>query len=418
MLTLRKITYFLLGLMLFIPALAFLPEFLNLSKDIMFYFRLAFWACGFFFLIHSSKSNQKIGFPKMLYFLLFYIIYLFIWSFFNGDMARRGLLKIIINNVQLSTLFVVLIIYNTKFSEKFISAAITIIKYTIIIAAAVSVIQVIKPNFMMSVYYKDMNFMGRSLYSIRRVSIFGYIPLEYGLSFIPLLSSIIGVIYMHKKKIPFTYLVLGGISALLTNTRFIMVGFLLLASQFFIIYKKILSKILKYLIITILLFIVLTLVLSNLGYDFGDWYQERLFKEGSIEEITRYKAIENFMIFFPRYYLLGNGEGLSDEIEAASNAVGSSQIHVGYLSTLVYYGIVGSFFLFGFWFLIAKKFYQTAKKTGYWGSFFAMLTYLWAQATLVHFTIFFYGLIFAFVFDKYYQDKYLTEENKAIHTGV
>ena len=55
---------------------------------------------------------------------------------------------------------------------------------------------------------------------------------------------------------------------------------------------------------------------------------------------------------------------------------------------------------------------KTAKKTNYWGSFFAFLTYFWAQATLVNYSIFFYGLMFALVFDKYFQDKYKTEINK------
>jgi hypothetical protein len=354
----------------------------------------------------------------MLYFLLLYIIYLFGWSFFNGDMARRGLLKILVNNVQLSTFFIILIIYNTKFSEKFIKTTITIIKYTVIIAAGVSLLQVVQPNFLKAEYYKDINLLRRSLYEIRRASIFGYIPNEMGLGYIPLLSSIVGVIYMQKKKIPFTYIALGGISAFLTNTRYVMVGFLILTMQFFVIYRKKLSKFIKYLLLFVVLLFILLSALNSLGYNFSEWYQERLFAEGSIEETTRYKAIENFIYFFPRYYLFGNGEGLTDDIEAASHAVGSSQIHVGYLSHLVYWGVIGSIFLFGFWFYICKKFYKTAKNSGYWGSFFAMLTYLWAQATLVHFTIFFYGLIFAFVFDKYFQDKYLAEQQKLKQTGV
>ena len=143
-----------------------------------------------------------------------------------------------------------------------------------------------------------------------------------------------------------------------------------------------------------------------LGYDFLDWYNTRLLAEGSIKETTRFKAIENFIVFFPREPIFGTGVHLTDEILSASKSVGSSQIHVGYLSHLVSYGLVGSFFLFGFWYLIAKKLLITAKQTNYWGSFFAFLTFLWAQATLVHFSIFYYGLIFALVFDKYIQDRH------------
>jgi len=111
---------------------------------------------------------------------------------------------------------------------------------------------------------------------------------------------------------------------------------------------------------------------------------------------------------------------LTEEIKEASKAVGSSQIHVGYLSHLVSFGIVGSFFMFGFWFLLAKKLYKSAKYTKYWGSFFAFLIYLWAQTTLVYYSIFFYGLIFAFVFDKYVKDNYSNKEfvSSSIKKGV
>lgn len=406
MLRLRKITYFLLISMLFIPLWAIVGNTLGLPRGITFYYQLIFWAYGFFFVVFHISQGRSLKFPKMLYFLLCFILYQFIWTFYNGDIERRGLINIIGNNVQLSTFFVILIIYNTQFSERFIKTAIKIIKVTVIAAATVSVIQVFQPGFLY-LEYGDLDLRTSSLYTTRRPSFFGYNPNELGLGYIPLLSSMVGVLYLRKNKIPFLFLALGGLSALLTNGRYIMVGFLLLSIQFLVIYKLNFTKLIKYLIIAILLFFTLSKALTYLGYDFEAWYQERLFAEGSIEETTRYKAIQNFLYFFPQYYVFGNGEGLTDEIKAASRDVGSSQIHVGYLSALVYFGIVGSLFLFGFWYLVTKEFYKTAKKTGYWGSFFAMLTYLWAQATLVHFAVFFYGLIFAFVFDKYFHAQYI-----------
>jgi len=346
----------------------------------------------------------------MLWFLLLFVIYEFVWTFFNGDLERRGLLNIVGNNVQLSSFFIIIIIYNTQYSERFIDVATFIINVTIVIAAIVSIVQVFNSRFLLVDYNRNVELVNRGMYEIRRSSIFGYNANEIGLGYIPLFSSIVGVLYLKNNRVPFLFLVLGGITAFLTNTRYVMVGYLLLSMQFAILYRKRLKKLIKYFVIAILLFFILIRILGSLGYDFKAWYQKRLFAEGSIEETTRFKAIDNFLLFFPEYYLFGNGGGLTDEIEKASRAVGSSQIHVGYLSALVYYGIVGSFFLFGFWFYITKKFYKTGKDTGYWGSFFAMLTFLWAQATLVHFTVFFYGLIYAFVFDKYFQDKYYANQ--------
>jgi hypothetical protein len=96
---------------------------------------------------------------------------------------------------------------------------------------------------------------------------------------------------------------------------------------------------------------------------------------------------------------------MSEEVWIASNAFGSSQIHVGYLAHLVAFGAIGSLFLFGFWFALTLNLRKTAMKTGYWGSFYAFLVFLWSNVTLVHYTIFFYGLIFALIFDKHYKDK-------------
>jgi len=396
--------------MLFTPVLALLSNNINLPYSIEVYYILILWAYGVFFLFNRIANGLRIKLPKVLYFLLSFILYELIWSFFNGDIERRGFFKIIVNNVQLSSFFAIMIIYNTKFSEKFIQTVIGIIKVTVVITVIVSIIQVFQPGFLLFKYI-DTDLLSENIYEFRRVSIFGYRPLAYGFSFVPLLSIIVAIIHYRSGKFPLLFLALGGISAFLTNTRFIMVSFILISIQFLIIYFKNFAKLLKYVSVFALLLFALFITISNLGYDFQTWYQERLFAEGSIVETTRYKAIENFLYFFSKNYWFGNGEGLTHEIEAASQAIGSSQIHVGYLSSLVYYGIIGSIFLFSFWFYITKMFYRTAIKTGYWGSFFAMLTYLWAQLTLVHFTMFFYGLIFVFVFDKYYHDKLLVSKN-------
>jgi len=162
----------------------------------------------------------------------------------------------------------------------------------------------------------------------------------------------------------------------------------------------------------ILLIIILYTIFKYFGYDFEDWYQERLLAEGSLYETTRYKAIGTFKNFFPEHWFLGGGLSISGEVTKASHAIGSSQIHVGYLSHLVSYGIVGSFLLFGFWLSLARHLYRNAKATSYWGSFFAFAMYFWAQAALVMYSIFYYGLIFALIFDKYYQDKQINASLK------
>ena len=325
-----------------------------------------------------------------------------------ADLPKRHILtQTYYDIINASIFFIIMMIYNTKFDDNFIRKRIKIFKITVIIAAIVSIVQVVNTNFLNPRNYYEYEDYSFSLYEFRRTSIFGFVnPNEIGLSYMPLLSVLIGYSLFKKNNKYIFFLLLGGISAFLSNGRYVMVAFVILTLQLILSYKVKTFSIFRYLIFTSIAIIILFYTLTSLGYDVSNWYNVRLFPEGSMQEITRYKAIDNFLIFFPRTIFFGTGVHLTDEIRAASHVIGSSQIHVGYLSHLVSYGIVGSFFLFGFWFLLAKKLYKTAKQTNYWGSFFAFLTFFWAQATLVYYSIFFYGLIFALVFDKYFQDKH------------
>ena len=102
-----------------------------------------------------------------------------------------------------------------------------------------------------------------------------------------------------------------------------------------------------------------------------------------------------------------NPDHLTDEIKEASRAVGSSQIHVGYFSHLVSYGLFGSIFLFTFWFGLVRDLYKKAKSSGFYGPLFAFLVFLWFNATAVDYYLRYPGLIIAIVFNQYYFTNYL-----------
>lgn len=376
--------------------------------SITYYFTIFTFFYGIIFIIIKGKT---IKIPGMLYLLIMYSVYSTIWSFANGGFEQRGLIQVIMNKDIMSIFFIVIIIYNTNFSERFIKRSILLIKITVILAAIVSFIQVINYNFMNAnpiwASGKYELLLSGDLYNDRRGSIFGYLNQnELGLSYMPLLSVLIGFLLYQRYRFYYVFLLLGGISAVLTNGRYIMVAFILLTIQILFVQKIKIKGLVKYIIILTISGFLLMQILFYFGYNFSDWYNTRLLSEGSLQETTRYKAIDNFLIFFPQTIFFGTGVHMTPEIEMASNAIGSATIHVAYFSHLISYGIVGSFFLFGFWFLLAKKLYKTAKRTNYWGSFFAFLTFLWSIATFVNFSIFFYGIIFALVFDKYYQDRF------------
>jgi hypothetical protein len=270
----------------------------------------------------------------------------------------------------------------------------------------VSIIQVFNPSFFNVFEFFGIKGYSGDLYANRRTSIFGFVDFnEIGLSFLPLLSVLIGYkLYTHQKDY-FIYMIMGSLISVLSNGRYIMIGFFVLSIQVLFAKKIKFTNILNYSISLIIITIVIGQALRIFNYDFQKWFESRLFMEGAITESTRYKAFLNFLVFFPKYMIWGTGVHLTEEIRLASQAIGSSQIHVGYLSHLVSYGLVGSIMLFGFWFYLIKDLYRSAKLTKYWGSFYAFLVYFWAQATLVSYSIFFTGLLFALIFNRFFQKR-------------
>lgn len=409
MINIDKLTHILLFSMLFWPVMSFITYGVLGLATITFYYTLIITMFyGLVFII----IKEKIRLPKGLLYLLFFIIFIFYWSFFTGKIFSRGILPILFDNSNLAIFFIVLIIYNTRFSDRFINKSIFILKITIIIAAITSIVQVFNSEFLNAIWgTKSSTSLPSELYQFQRSSIFHFIdPNSLGLSFMPILSIVTGFLLYKQKQIFILYLLFGGISALLSNARYVMVSFILITLQILIFRGVSLIKIFKYVIITSILLISLLTILNYIGYDFKEWYEKRLFAEGSIKATTRYFAIKNFLIYFPKYYLFGNGDIYNEEVVIASQAYGSSHMHIGYLSHLVAYGVLGCFFLYSFWFYLLKRIYITAKQTGYWGSFFAFMTFFWAFLSNSVSSIFYYGLIFALVLDKYFNDKYIRQK--------
>jgi len=360
---------------------------------------------GFFFIFSSKK---KIMVPSYAWILLAYFFYTLIWSFITGEASERGY-RIISKNQLLHSFFAIIVINNYNFSDLFIKKAIRLMKLTLIVAAIVSLIQVFNFSFMDANPIWSRGTGGDTLigdiYQDRRSSIFGFIdPNELGLSFLPLLSVLIGVLLYQRKRYYLFFLLLGGISALLSNTRYVMVGFIIITFQIIIVQRKKLLGSIKFLLIAFFSAFIFFQILAYIGYDTNKWAENRLFSERSFEETTRYKAIGNFLLFFPQKPLFGFGQ-MTYEIKQASIAVGSSQIHVGYLAHLVYFGIFGSLLFFSFLFTLGKRLYLNSKSTGFWGSFLGFMVFVWANATLVTFHIFFYGILIALVVDKMYTNK-------------
>ncbi len=396
----NTIVYLYLYLLLFSPILSYMAIGRIGGWPLISYLIFFSIIYGVVFIFQKYRSLIIPDFVKFAWFWVMYYSFMGMFVSFDVDWLR------LLNNNHLATFFLLLMIYNVTFSQKLVKKIVVIIKVTIIAAAVVSIVQVFNSSFMNS--YEFLNKTSYipldDIYLFRRLSIFGFLDESaLGLAFVPLMSVLIGYMLKEKEKGYPLYLISGGIVALLSNTRYIMAGFIIILIQILVYNKVKLVGFIRYIFMTVVAIFILLKILSYLGYNFQEWYDSRLMAEGSLTESTRFKAFGTFVEFFPHKPLLGTGI-MTEEIIKASMAVGSSHIHVGYLSHLVMYGIVGCFFLYGFWFLLMRRFYRSAKYTGYWGSFFAFLVFLFAFATMSQSSVFYYGLIFAYVFDKYYMD--------------
>ena len=246
------------------------------------------------------------------------------------------------------------------------------------------------------------------IYIDRRYSIYGYVSsLANGFGLLPLTLIYISV-FKNKLRNQIIILIMVGITSIGTNSRWIIGGYLIVLINFLIggvslKNDKLYSK--RIIGFSIMMLVILYIFSSFFSYKRSDFIQERLFKETSIKDSTRYKAFTTFKMFFPQNYLFGTGLHLTAEIEKVSNRFGSSQIHVGYLSHLVSYGITGSLLLFYFWFRFTKVLFLKSKYSGFDAGFYSLIIFLWANLTLVKYSFYEYGLLFAFIFSKYFFDK-------------
>lgn len=332
------------------------------------------------------------------------------WDLYNYANNRIDLFEVL-RKEHIETLAFIIIIESSKISKKLIENSYKLIKITILVGVVFSLIQLISdPFFFVPSNLKLLQGFS-SIYEVRRTSIFGYTGLNAtGLSFIPLLAVFFSYSYLKNDKYRILYIFMGAVISFATNSRYVMLAFIILSFHLIFEQRKKMAGVAKYLLSSIIILVFIAFVLEFIGYNLFDFYYDRLFSEGSIDKSSRYLAFVTFIEFFNENWFLGTGLHLTDEITSFIGGY-SSQIHVGYLSHLVQYGVFGSFLLFAFWYKILRNFYITAIETGYYGSLFAFVTFLWANVTLVYYPIFTYGLIIAFLFDKYFRTSY---NNKSV----
>jgi len=346
-------------------------------------------------------TQKKVKIPSYLYPLFLFALYYSVWDFFNGRFEQFGIIKLLFKNYPLHMLAILLIIENIKFDKIFIKNLLNGLSILLVLSFIFTLIQVfIDPNYFTTEAANSFDISSLS-YQIRNTAIWGYLsPLDVGLSFLPILTIILGYSDSNKLKFKFfIFLSIGTVVAILTNSRWIIVNILIIIFPILFTLKR---KKIKTTLITVLSLIIVIVTINNvfnfLGFDFTTYLEGRIFNKSAQ---SRFLAIELFEEFFPRKPIFGTGVRVDLELSRAL-AGRSSQIHVGYLSSLYEFGIVGSTFLFLFWFMLFRTLYKNAKVHNQNFLMFGFVCFLLANLTLVEYSIFHIGLLFIIIFDRYY----------------
>jgi hypothetical protein len=353
--------------------------------------------------------SKKVKLPAYLIFYIIFTIYHLGSVLYNNIIpSDKSVLYTILTDINLLGCIILFVVENVKFDDKVISRMNLFILIAVGISLVFSVIQVRDPYFFVSPV------LTRSLEGIfyleqhRNFSIYSWVNINsLGITF-PILISILisqtGEINL-KKWLP-VILISAILVAFLSRARYIMISAVIVLSQLFFVAKIELKRKI-YILLLFIGSITLLLVLANVyGFDIQRVVSERILEErtglGSFK--ARVTSFEVFKLKFPEHPVFGVGPQTRADVVELLGGV-APLIHIGYLSYLYFYGLAGCIFLFLALFFLVKRAWDTGRKHAFWGSFYGLLAFLFANLTFVYFNFSEAGMVLAILYMKYYSEK-------------
>ncbi|RPD94359.1 hypothetical protein EGM88_12330 [Aureibaculum marinum] len=370
---------------------------------------------GVILLFFYAKKGKPVKIPRYAIFYLLFVIYAYISEFIFLDRDFKSIF--LVSNPMIGSFLALIIVENLEVRLKYMNSILKFSNILLIVAFIVILLQqVIGQEFMTNPdYMRDWG--GGDETESRLVSIYSYIsPVAVGFGFVPVFILITELLIKSKKnKKLLLYVLLGLLFSFLTKTRWIMLNALMVFLLLYFNHRKQLTSFYKYLILVPSIVVIALFVGESFGLKTMGIVEDRILEKdsGGVGKGSASSRILAFTAFSQVYMdnpILGRGNvkygmaGTGEQDSKLKKILGgkSSQLHVGYLSLLYIYGLVGGIFFLGFIYLILKRLYKNAEKTGYYGPFVAFLGFALANLTLVTFTFFEMGLILALLFNKFY----------------
>ena len=348
------------------------------------------------------KSTKKI--PAYLVFMIFFDIYHLASSIYFGAIpGNTNIPFYILSNYMIFATVLFFIAENTSFSSEFMNKMGRNIFLVIMTSFAVCLIQTKIEHFFYSP--EIMTYVG-DLADKRLPSIYSwYDPNSLGITF-PIIVSILFLNTIKENNYKVVLLIISLIIiSFLSKTRYIMLSSIIVMSQLFIARQLSKSKKLKYMLAIGFSLLILVYGASLFNIDIQETINNRILEKNTemASANARLESLDVFLLKFPEHPIFGVGPKTRDDVLKLLHGV--PLLHVGYLSFLYWYGIVGASFLFISIFLLIKKSFQIGKRMGFWGGFYGLLAFIMANATMVYFNLSEMGIVLTVIYLKYHSDR-------------
>jgi len=351
------------------------------------------------FAIYLLNKNQKL--PRYLLFFIIFTIYHTCSVFFNNLFPKDvNTLYSIFFDPHVFACTLLIIIENTNFEKWFITRMNNNVVLIILISLIVSLIQIKYPSFFLN---PDIDKELIYLTENRIFSIYTWTNLNSGGITIPILIAILISIYQAHKFIFPLVIISGIVLPFLTKARYVMLSAIVAFSQLFFANKGSFIKKVSFLILLVASIFLIGVVAEKFGVNISETINNRILEKesdmGSAK--SRITSYEVFLTKFPEHPWVGVGpETKPDVIELLNGE--ATIIHIGYLSYLYFYGVVGCFFLFVSIFYLLKYAWSVGKRYDFWGSFFGLISFCLANLTFVYFNLSEMGIVIAVIYLRYY----------------
>ena len=350
--------------------------------------------------------NKSVKLPRYLACLIIFTLY-HLYSVYDNDLLTRGTtwFKYILSDDFVFACVAFFVVENTDVEEWLIPKMNRHIFVAIIITFIVSIIQIKYVSFFISPWISADEDMNVFLDERRNYSIYSWVDLNsLGITF-PILVSIL--INFYKEKLIVFFIVMSAIAvSFLTRTRYVMVSAIIVLSQLFFSSKFSLKKAVSFLAVIVVIIGVFAVAAHSMNFDVQKIIDERILEKGKdMSESSagaRLTSYNVFMAKFPEHPWFGVGPHTRDDVLDLLGG-GIPIIHVGYLSYLYFYGVIGCFFFFLALFFLLRDAWLAGIRYKFWGSFYGLLAFCLANWTFVYFNLDESGIILAVLYLRFYK---------------